>query len=63
MNVEKRADGWYAALTVPSDVREEIGRSKLLKKLSTISESKGRAAQEASPIIMNRYHFYRHFLA
>ncbi|WP_438979031.1 tyrosine-type recombinase/integrase [Polynucleobacter sp.] len=51
MNVEKRADGWYASLTVPPDVRELIGRSKFLRKLSTTSESKGRASQEASPIV------------
>lgn len=51
MNVDKRSDGWYASLTVPPDVREEMGKSKLLKKLITTSDSKGRAAQEAAPIV------------
>lgn len=51
MNVDKRVDGWYASLTIPSDVRKEIGKSKFLRKLSTTTDSKGRAAQEAAPII------------
>lgn len=51
MNVDKRADGWYATLTVPPDVKDEIGKAKLLRKLLTRSESKGRASQEAAPIV------------
>ena len=50
MNVEKRVDGWYAYLSVPSDVREQIGKSKFLKKLSATG-AKGKASQEASPIV------------
>jgi len=52
MNIDKRIDGWYASLTVPPDVREEIGKSKYLRKLQTTSDSKGRASQEAAPIVM-----------
>lgn len=51
MNVEKREDGWYASLTIPPDVRGEIGKSKFLKKLLTTTDSKGRASQEAAPIV------------
>jgi integrase len=49
MNIEKRADGWYAVLSVPSDLKQDIGRAKLLKKLA--SKTEGRASQEASPFI------------
>jgi hypothetical protein len=48
-NIERRRNLWYAVLRVPADVREALGKSKLLKSLGT--PDRRRAAVLAAPIL------------
>lgn len=49
MNIERRANTWYATLHVPSDVRHIVGKSKFFESLKTTD--KRVAETRAAPIV------------
>lgn len=47
--LERRRNLWYAVLTIPSDVREKLGKLRFVQSLGTAD--KGKAQRESLPLI------------